>query len=289
MKVLLTGAAGQLGKELQDTLPDEYNLTAVNRQQCDIGDREAVKHTIQQTAPDLIINAAAYTAVDKAEQEQTQAYAINHLGIENLAITAAETNTKIIHISTDFVFDGKNNLPYPPDNETNPQSIYGASKLAGDKALLKHLPDNHVLIRTSWVYSQYGHNFVKTMLHLMQVKTELGIVADQIGSPTWANGLARCIWAFTEHPQTQGIYHWSDSGIASWYDFAVAIQREGLATGLLKQAIPIKPITTADYPTPAIRPTYSVLDCSKTRKLLGIDGQHWQAALQAMIKGLAAQ
>jgi dTDP-4-dehydrorhamnose reductase len=139
------------------------------------------------------------------------------------------------------------------------------------------------------VYSQYGHNFVKTMLHLMQVKSELGVVADQIGSPTWANGLARTIWAFAGCPESQGTYHWSDSGVASWYDFAVAIQREGLATGLLKQAIPIKPITTEDYPTPAVRPAYSVLKCSKTRKLLGIDGEHWQTALQAMIKGLAAQ
>lgn len=286
MKILLTGATGQLGNELQDTLPDGFNLTALNRTQCDISDRASIQQNIQKYAPDLIINAAAYTAVDKAEQEQTQAYAINHLGIENIAITAAEANIKIIHISTDFVFDGQNNRPYQPTDKTNPQSVYGASKLAGDTSLLEHLPDNHILIRTSWVYSKYGHNFVKTMLNLMQVKNQLGIVADQIGSPTWANGLARTIWAFAKSPEAQGIYHWSDSGVASWYDFAVAIQREGLNSGLLKQAIPINPITTEDYPTPATRPAFSVLDCSKTRTTLGIDSMHWQTALQTMIKGL---
>ena len=289
MKVFLTGAGGQLGRELQDTVPADIELIALDREQCDISNRATVEQILAKTTPDLIINAAAYTAVDKAEQEQAAAFAINHLGIENLAKAAAKLKTKIIHVSTDFVFDGRQNRPYQPDDPPHPQSVYGASKLAGEQALLDYLPDNHILIRTSWVYSAYGHNFVKTMLRLMQDKDELGIVADQIGSPTWANGLARTIWAFANRPEVQGLFHWSDAGVASWYDFAVAIQREGLAISFLGKPIMIKPITTQDYPTPATRPAFSVLNCTKTRQTLELPAVHWQTALQSMMARLTDQ
>ena len=286
MKVFLTGAGGQLGRELQDTVPADIELIVLDREQCDISNRATVEQTLAKTTPDLIINAAAYTAVDKAEQEQAAAYTVNHLGIETLAKAAAKLKTKIIHVSTDFVFDGRQNRPYQPDDPPHPQSVYGASKLAGEQALLDYLPDNHILIRTSWVYSAYGHNFVKTMLRLMQDKDELGIVADQIGSPTWANGLARTIWAFANRPEVQGLFHWSDAGVASWYDFAVAIQREGLAISFLGKPIMIKPITTQDYPTPATRPAFSVLNCTKTRQTLELPAVHWQTALQSMMARL---
>ena len=281
MKVIVTGAGGQLGRALQATAPAHADIVALDRAALDIGDEAAVVALVDETEPDLIINAAAYTAVDRAEADQDAAYRINATGAGNLAAAAAVQRSRYIHVSTDFVFDGASGSPYRPDHPTAPIGIYGASKLAGEQAVLQADPDA-LIIRTAWVYGSTGHNFVRTMLRLMTERDEVRVVADQIGTPTFADGLARALWALDAAGAT-GIHHWTDSGATSWYDFAVAIQEEALAIGLLSRAVPVVPIATSDYPTPARRPAYSVLDKSSAIALLGAPAPHWRAQLRDML------
>lgn len=285
MKVLITGARGQAGNELCRTAPDHVELLCLDRNRLDIGAGAAVAETIRAKRPELIINAAAYTAVDKAETEREQAFTVNATGAANLAAAAAETGARLVHLSTDFVFDGAKSSPYRPDDQANPLSAYGASKLAGELAVLERCP-GALVVRTGWLYSAHGHNFVKTMLRLLGEREQLTVVADQVGTPTWGGSLAEAIWAAAAKPELRGIYHFSDAGVASWYDFAQAIQEEALHLGLLTRAIPIKPITSGDYPTPARRPPYSVLDKSATWRDFAITGQHWRVALRKMLKEL---
>lgn len=274
--VLLTGAAGQLGQELQRTVPDSVKLHAMDSRALDVIDRAAVHSAFARLTPDVVINAAAYTAVDKAESDSERAYAVNADGPRYIAEACEGTACRIIHISTDFVFDGQKSSPYLPGDVTNPLNVYGASKLQGEQ----NLPSNALIIRTSWLYSAHGNNFVKTMLRLMNEREQLGVVADQVGTPTHARGLAEAIWGFIEKREGEGIHHWSDAGVASWYDFAVAIMEEGLAAGILDRAIPVRPIKTSDYPTPAQRPQYSVMDKSATWLQLGSEPKHWREALR---------
>ncbi|MCK5917692.1 MAG: dTDP-4-dehydrorhamnose reductase [Cocleimonas sp.] len=281
-KVLITGANGQLGYELPRTVPDDYECILTDVSELNITDSAAVIAYVADCKPDVIINSAAYTAVDKAEEEQTLAAAINETGARNLAQVCKDNGIKFIQTSTDFVFNGKGCSPYLIDAPTDPQGVYGQTKDAGDKAVLEILGEDAFIIRTAWLYSAHGNNFVKTMLHLMSERDSLGIIADQIGTPTWANSLARAIWKAIELDAT-GIHHWTDAGVASWYDFAIAIQEEGLPLGLLKEKILIKPLTTADYPTPASRPAYSVLDKTATWKALGMNGEHWRDGLRKMM------
>ncbi len=282
--VLLLGATGQLGAVLQSTVPGHVNLHAVSTQNCDISDAGAVENLVQATAPDVIINAAAYTQVDRAESEPDLCHAVNALGPANLARAVAGSQARILHVSTDFVFDGSNNTPYLPQDATAPLGVYGHSKLAGEQAL-SALPAERVLIlRTAWLYAARGRNFLNTMLGLMAVKSQLSVVVDQIGTPTAAPGLAQALWTAVARPQAHGVHHWTDLGVASWYDFASAIQDEAQRAGLLQRRIPIMPISTAQYPTPARRPAYSVLDKTSALALLGLDGIHWQQALRAEIQ-----
>ena len=284
-KVLITGGNGQLGYELQRTNPDGYSCLATDVADLDITDANAVNAYIEENQPDIVINAAAYTAVDKAEEEQELAIAINTTGAANLAQACKDNGIRLMQVSTDFVFDGKACSPYPVDAPTEPDGYYGLTKRDGDLRVQEILGDDAFIIRTSWLYSANGNNFVKTMLKLMKERESLGIIADQIGTPTWANSLAQAIWKAIEKNIT-GIHHWSDAGVASWYDFAYAIMEEGVALGLLDKEIEINPITTADYPTPASRPSYSVMDKTSTWQALGFKSEHWRVALRQMMAEL---
>ncbi|MBX9816039.1 MAG: dTDP-4-dehydrorhamnose reductase [Sphingomonas sp.] len=280
MNVLITGAKGQLGRALIATAPADMVLDATDVAELDIGDAEAVRQYVRASAPRLVINAAAYTAVDKAESEEALAHRINADAVGHLSAAAAEVGASLVHVSTDFVFDGSASKPYAPDATPNPLGAYGRTKLAGERAAG---PDA-LIVRTAWVYAAQGQNFVRTMLRLMAERDEVRVVADQIGTPTFATGLAEALWALAARG-ARGIHHYTDSGCASWYDFAVAIQEEALACGRLARAVPIVPIATADYPTPAARPSYSVLDKRATVALLGV-APHWRAQLRKMFEEL---
>lgn len=283
MKVLVTGAAGQLGRALAATAPAGTQVIACDRAALDITDATAVQRMVGEAAPDLIINAAAYTAVDRAESEEPLALAINGTAVGYLAQAAQATGARLVQLSTDFVFDGTASTPYAVAAEPNPISAYGRTKLAGERAAGAEA----LIVRTAWVHAAGGANFVHTMLRLMNERDEVRVVADQIGTPTWATGLARTIWTLAERRET-GIWHHTDSGVASWYDFAVAIMEEGRALRLIETPCRVIPIATADYPTPARRPAFSVLDKSRTAAALGTPAPHWRMNLWQMLRELKA-
>jgi dTDP-4-dehydrorhamnose reductase len=286
MKTLITGANGQLGWELQRTKPDAWEIIALNHTELDITDSTVVTAVFNRLQPELVINTAAYNAVDKAESEKNKAYAVNATGAANIAKAAEDTRTRLIHISTDFVFDGRKSQPYLPGDKPKPLSVYGASKLQGEQAISAEMIDQVFILRTGWLYSSHGSNFVKTMLKLMSEKEEISVVADQIGTPTWARDLAKAIYQLANIPNAGGIYHWTDAGVASWYDFAVAIQEEAYRLGILQRVVPITPIRTRDYPTAAKRPPYSVLDKSAIWQTLGYTASHWRRSLRLMLEEL---
>ena len=289
MKVLITGKNGQLGRDLCRLVPVGAELFSYGHAELDIASEPDLKRIVSAVKPDIIINAAAYTAVDKAESDQDNAFAINASGAGYLAAAAQENAALLIHVSTDFVFDGTKSTPYQPDDLVAPLSVYGKSKEQGEALIRKHHADNSIVIRTSWVYSTTGNNFVKTMIRLMGERSELRVVADQIGSPTWSRNLARAIWHLVDADVQAGTLHWADAGVASWYDFAVAIYEEASSIGLLDKPVIIHPITTSQYPTPARRPHYSVLDTTSLRALPGIQSEHWRAALKQMLLELKDQ
>lgn len=278
MNVLIIGKNGQVAWELQQTCPSHITAHALGRNEIDITEPQSIEQVITQLKPAVIINASAYTAVDKAESEQDAAYLINATAVEYLAKAATKHNIRFLHISTDFVFDGTKNTKYKVDDQTNPINVYGATKLAGEQAIKTHCAINSAIVRTSWVYSSHGNNFVKTMLRLMAEKDELNVVSDQIGCPTNANGLAKYLWQLAEQDTLESIYHYSDLGVASWYDFAVAIQEIAFEYGLLANKIPIKPIPSSAYPTPASRPVFSLMQQNST-----LNNEHWRTGLKKMI------
>ena len=279
MKVLITGAHGQLGRCLQATAPADAEIVGHDHDTVDITDAAQVAAVVAAEKPDILFNAAAYTAVDKSESDEARALAVNATAVGYLADAARSNGARLVHVSTDFVFDGRSSTPYTPDAPTAPLGAYGRTKLAGEKAA----GADSLIVRTAWVYAPTGGNFVRTMLRLMAERPELRVVADQIGTPTYAPGLAAALWTLAGQG-ARGIYHYTDSGAASWYDFAVAIQEEALAAGLLNQAVPVTPITTADFPTAAKRPAYSVLDKQTTFAALGKPAPHWRVQLRAMIE-----
>lgn len=281
MKVLIIGKNGQVAWELQQTCPSHITAHAYGRNEINITDPQSIEQVITKLNPAVIINASAYTAVDKAESEQDEAYLINATAVEHLAKAASQHSIRLLHISTDFVFDGTKNTPYTVDDKTNPVNVYGASKLAGEQAIKAYCPVNSAIVRTSWVYSSHGNNFVKTMLRLMAEKEQLSVVSDQIGCPTNAKGLARSLWQLAEQETLEPIYHYSDLGVASWYDFAVAIQEIAYEQGKLIKKIPIKPIPSSEYPTPAARPMLSLM-----QQNLSLNKQHWFLPLITVIKSL---
>jgi dTDP-4-dehydrorhamnose reductase len=283
MKILVTGAAGQLGKQLMQSIPADCEVIGMGRDVLDISDLNTVSNIVSRTSPDIIINAAAYTAVDRAETEPEKALAVNAQGVANLAEAALAGNIRLIHISTDFIFDGKQSLPYQPDSPANPLNVYGASKWAGEQRITASNNLSYVIVRTAWVYSAHGNNFVKTILRLLKERQQLAVITDQIGSPTWTGGLAKGIWAIAGNASISGMVNWSDAGVASWYDFAVAIQEEAINIGLITRSIPITAIPSSDYPLPARRPHFSVLDNSETWQLLGFRADHWRQSLRKML------
>ncbi|WP_242139321.1 dTDP-4-dehydrorhamnose reductase [Sphingomonas sp. TREG-RG-20F-R18-01] len=279
MKALIVGAGGQLGHALLATAPEGVEIVTCDQDTVDITDAQRVAAFVAESDPDVIFNAAAYTAVDKAESDAERAQAVNADAVGFLAAAARAAQAKLVHVSTDFVFDGAARHPYAPDAAPAPLGVYGRTKLAGERAAG---PDA-LVVRTAWLYGPVGGNFVRTMLRLMQAHPQVRVVADQIGCPTYAPALAAALWAMAGQDAT-GVYHFSDGGEASWFDFAVAIQEEAMARGLFDTAVPIIPITTAEYPTPAQRPAYSVLDCRATYALLGHPATPWRENLHIMIE-----
>jgi len=290
--ILLIGSNGQLGKELQHNLTSHNsNIIAVARPTVDLAQPDTLHQIIRTVQPQIIINAAAYTAVDKAETELELATAVNATASGILAQAAQKLGAFLIHVSTDYVFDGRQSHPYQETDPTNPLGAYGRSKLAGEQAIQANC-NQHLILRTAWVYGTYGKsNFVKTMLRLGAEREEIRVVADQIGSPTWTGDIANAITQLLPQltPQVAGTYHYTNSGVASWYDFAVAIFEEAQQLGFPLKIQRVTPITTADYPTPAQRPAYSVLSCEKIAKALGTPRPHWRLALRQMLAELYAR
>jgi len=288
MKILVIGKSGQLAWELNRLSSAVHEIVCLGRNDVDIASSSSLIDTLTTYQAEAVINASAYTAVDQAESDAKNAYALNALSVGNIAKACNSLSIPLIHISTDFVFHGDKGSPYLSSDDINPLGVYGASKAEGEKLITEIYPENSAIIRTSWVYSTHGNNFVKTMLKLMSSKPELGIISDQIGSPTYARGLAEaCILSLTNTVKLNGIHHYTDTGVASWFDFAVAIQHIGLDLGLLNKKIPIKPISTSQYPTPAKRPHYSVLDKSSLVEALPeISLIHWQEQLRHMMTEL---
>jgi dTDP-4-dehydrorhamnose reductase len=278
--VLVTGKNGQLGSELTVLSKDfdQFEFVFTDVASMDISDKEKVSAFFQKYKPVVCINAAAYTAVDKAETNQELAIKINADAVGNLARTCSENNTRLIHISTDYVFDGTASTPYMEDHPVSPVNFYGETKLLGERAAMENLSST-VIIRTSWVYSYYGNNFVKTMLRLFQERESVSVINDQFGSPTYAADLAEVIMTIAmQQPNTGGIYHFSNEGIISWYDFAIAIRNfSGLKCD-------VKAVDTSSYPTPAKRPTYSVMNKEKIKATFGIKLKDWNESLRQCIQ-----
>jgi dTDP-4-dehydrorhamnose reductase len=283
MKALVTGAGGQLGQVLQSGQPAGWTVIAANRASLDITDEAAVRALVLAQRPDLIINAAAYTAVDRAESDAEAAFAINERAAGLLAACATEVGARMVHISTDFVFDGTASRPYAVDAAVSPLGVYGASKAKGEAAVLA-AASNALVVRTAWVYAAHGANFMRTMLRLMAERPSVSVVSDQIGSPSHALSLSCSIWALAL-TDARGVLHATDAGVASWYDFAVAIGEEAAQLGLLPAIPDVRPIRTEDFPTPAKRPAYSVLDKTPTWALIG-PARHWRAELRAALMRL---
>jgi dTDP-4-dehydrorhamnose reductase len=280
--VLITGANGQLGQCLQElsVLHPAIHFVFVAFKDLDITNKNSVESVFKNNNFNYCINCAAYTAVDKAESEVEAAEKVNVLGVQYLAEACKMYSTKLIHISTDFVFDGNSSIPYTENQATAPVSVYGKTKLEGENAIQAIL-EGFFVLRTSWLYSEYGNNFVKTMLRLSKERTELGVISDQIGSPTYAKDLARVILKIIETDTTKyGVYHYSNEGVASWYDFAKAIFE------ISNTAITVNSIPTSSYPTPAKRPNYSVLNISKLKSNLKVEIPYWRDSLKEVLKML---
>jgi len=284
MKVLLTGANGQLGRCFQDRLPEGWELKATDSDTLDITDAGKLHKVVEEFKPDAIVNAAAYTAVDKAETEIVSAERINILGPENLAAAAKSINSKLIHVSTDYVFDGKSKRPYIETDPTNPLGVYGATKLRGEESVLNVLPQS-IIIRTAWVFSEYGNNFVKTMIRLARERDVLNIVDDQLGCPTYAGDIAQTIIELLKK-ESSGVYHYCGNKEVSWAEFAKDILELAYANHLILKMPKIIGINTEQYPTPAKRPQYSTLSCDKITKL-GLKKSDWEEQLKYVISKLA--
>ena len=306
MKILLTGSQGQLGRALQASLPlmlqnRNVELIATSRSggdglvALDLADADSCRAAVFESKPDWVINAGAYTAVDRAETEPELAQAVNGLAPRAFAEALAQTGGRLLQLSTDFVFNGRQGHPYEPAHPCDPLGVYGATKAAGEQAIAELLGVEREgragLLRTSWVYGPVGANFLLTMLRLHRQKAvaaePLRVVADQVGCPTSTAGLAAACWRLVER-QLGGVMHWSDAGAASWYDFAVAIGELAEASGHLERAAQVLPISTVDFPTPAQRPAYSLLDCTSSRELLGLMPKHWRQVLQEVIADVGA-
>lgn len=293
MRVLVTGAQGQVGYELLQRVPDGFAVFGYGSQELDIRNAEKIRTVFEAVKPELIINAAAYTAVDKAETDVERAYAVNSDGVGFLASAAENLGIPLLHISTDYVFSGEADKPYTPDDATSPTGVYGLSKLAGEKQLQAQC-SRHLVLRTSWVFGAHGNNFVKTMLRLGSDRDTLSVVADQHGGPTSAGSIADTLWALAlifkqEGRLGWGVYHYSGVPACSWHDFAKEIFTQAVSLGLLEKSPEVKAITTADYPTPAKRPAWSVMDCEKLADAHGLPPKSWVQELHVVLRQLGGR
>lgn len=293
MKVLLTGASGQLGQAIINSLPIKVNLIKLFRNDLDLTDFKACKKIVHTLKPDWVINAGAYTAVDKAESQPELAFAINAGAPKAFAEALTDIGGSLLQISTDFVFNGNQGFPYKVNQPVNPLGVYGSTKATGEKEALR-CPHSYV-IRTSWLYSSIGNNFLLTMLKLHASKASLGdslnVVSDQFSCPTSTYSLSLACWnaiGLKDSEQNNRILHWCDAGVASWYDFAVAIGELGVEKGLLLRSAVVNPISTSQYPTPAKRPCFSLLDCMSSAKDLGLSQEHWRCGLAKVLENLHA-
>ena len=286
-RALITGAGGQVGLELQATAPSGWVVAACTSDQLDVTQADAVRAAITAFRPTVVIHAAAYTAVDAAEANADRARAVNADGTAHVAEAARAVGARLLHLSTDFVFDGTQGRPYAPGDEPRPLGVYGHTKLEGERAAARILDRQALVVRTAWVYSRHRRNFVLTMLRLMAERSEVGVVADQVGTPTWAGSLAEALWAAAGRTDLSGVVHWTDAGVASWYDFAVAIQEEALAAGLLSRAVTVRPLRTEEFPSRARRPPFSVLEKGGSWEALGRTPPHWRVNLRRMLQALA--
>ncbi|NDG75367.1 MAG: dTDP-4-dehydrorhamnose reductase [Synechococcaceae bacterium WB8_1B_136] len=292
MKVLLTGAAGQLGHALRQQLPAGIELIATSRSggdglvPLDLADAEACRAAVREHRPHWVLNGGAYTAVDKAESEPELALAVNGVAPRAFAEALLDTGGRLLQVSTDFVFNGRQGSPYRPEQPRDPLGAYGASKAAGEAAVEQLLgaTGGGVILRTSWVIGPVGRNFALTMLRLHREKAEINVVADQVGCPSSTNTLAQACWRVITANVQEPVLHWSDAGAASWFDVAVAVGELGRELGLLENAAQVNPITTAEYPTPAQRPSYSLLDCSSSREILNLPPTPWRQALLTVLQ-----
>lgn len=289
MKILLTGAGGQLGQALLNAKPEAVELISTTRQELNLADADACRSAVQQHQPDWVLNAGAYTAVDNAESEPELAHAVNGGAPEAFAQELDRQGGRLLQVSTDFVFNGTQGTPYQPEQTRDPLGVYGASKAAGEAAIQSvfGVGGRGLILRTSWVIGPVGKNFALTMLRLHRERDQLGVVADQVGCPTSTLNLAQACWRTLQiagERDMPAVMHWSDNGAASWYDVAVAVGQIGAELGLIDTPARVQPITTSDYPTPAERPSYSLLDCTGTRAALELDGEHWHQALRAVLQ-----
>lgn len=282
MKVLVVGANGQAGRTVLARAPAWARAVSADRCSMDITDRRAVLDVVRDVAPAVIVNAAAYTNVEAAESDAATAFAVNADGPGHLAEAARAVGGRLIHISTDYVFSGASARPLRRDDPTGPLNAYGHSKLAGERRVRETLDDDAVILRTSWLYSRWGVNFVLKMLDLMRSQPEIRVVADQIGSPTWAGSLADVVWRAIDCG-AGGTYHWSDAGQTSWHGFAAEILAAGREIGLLQDDVDLIPVRSLDFPTKARRPAFSVLDLSRTESDLGVTAVRWQNNLRKML------
>jgi dTDP-4-dehydrorhamnose reductase len=285
---LVLGAGGQLGQACVAAAPPQLRVNGLTRVQCDVTDEGALRDCLQRLSPQIIINAAAYTAVDAAEDDRDTAQALNAQAPQRLATLCAERGIRLVHVSTDFVFDGAATTPYLTTDSPAPLGVYGKTKLQGEQAVLAG-DARHAVVRTSWVYAPQGKNFMLTMLRLMRERGAVGVVSDQMGAPTAASSLADICWRLAQTPEAVGLFHWSDEGEISWYEFACAIRDEATAIGLLTTPVTVDPIATSAFPTVAKRPAYSVLNAKQTCYKLGVVQRPWRDALRDNLRAVKAR
>ncbi|MCU0627585.1 MAG: dTDP-4-dehydrorhamnose reductase [Gemmatimonadaceae bacterium] len=285
-RVVVTGAGGQLGHALLATAPPTCHVIGLDRAAMDIADESSVLAVIRAHQPDIIVNAAAFTAVDDAESRPEDAHRANADGPAILARAARECGARIVHVSTDYVFDGRAGRAYRPDDAAHPLNVYGQSKRAGELAVLQHGGAAATVVRTSWLYGRTGRNFVRTMLRRLREPGAVRVVADQIAAPTRVDTFADAVWAITRTPSVHGIVHWCDAGVASWYDLAVAVSEEARAVGLLDASADVGPVPSSAYPTRATRPAFSLLDVGDLPGRLDVTRLHWRTSLRAMLQSM---
>jgi dTDP-4-dehydrorhamnose reductase len=282
VRALVVGARGQLGIELIRTAPSELEVVGLGHRECDVSHPEQVEGAMATHRPDVVINAAAFTAVDEAERQPALAYAVNAAGAGNVARAVQSVGARLIHISTDYVFDGTSREPYQPESAPNPINVYGRSKLGGEKEV-QGWSSTFLIIRSSWLYASHGKNFLRTILAAVQAAKPLRVVSDLTGVPTSVRSLTRTIWKCAARPEVHGVHHWVDEGTASWYDFAVAIQEIALKRGLIEKAVAITPISWKEYKAPALRPPYSVLDARALSHAIQQQPRPWRSSLTEVL------